>query len=94
MNNKQKSESIIKYAIANGYLTKLSQSQLRDTIASALFLVDERSIIKWEKALFRFGYIEVDNPQFARVIYKWNFQKLSEIPTIKQLTIEQTEGNQ
>lgn len=90
MNSKQKCEFIISTALSCGFVSQISQHKLRDLIASSLILVDERSINKWEKALCRFGYIQLKEARIS-TIYTWNYDKFREIPALQQLTIQQAQ---
>jgi len=86
-NSKENIHSIINHCIKHGYINQISRSDLRKAIMQALCVIDNRTIDKYEKALLAMDYMTQPRP----LTYQWNYSKLSEIPTIKQLTIHQTQ---
>lgn len=84
-NSKANIHHVISQCIKQGFLNQISRNELRKIIMQALCVIDDRTIDKYERAIFAMEFVTQPRP----LTYQWNYSKLSEIPALKQLTIQQ-----
>ena len=90
-NNQIRCEAIVREAFIKGFVNQISRNDLRNSIQSSLYLIDERSIDKWEKALKTFSLIIESEPKLGRRFYCWNYPKLEAMSIHIQTDLKEVE---
>lgn len=87
MNAKDKCEKVLKELIVEGKTGQFTKQSLDAAIINALNVIDPRTINNIGNAIVTLSYLT----QTAPKIYKINFETISAIPALKQLTIAETQ---
>jgi len=75
MKTKQLCEEIVSVLVKDGYLHQVRQKDLEEAIMKTRQCIDERTNMRWLRALLTFGYIVQEAPQ----VYKLNPIKIPEL---------------
>lgn len=87
MNAKDKCEKVLKELIVEGETGQFTKQSLDAAIINALNVIDPRTISNIGNALVTLSYVT----QIAPKIYKINLEKIAAIPSLKQLTMEESQ---
>jgi len=72
---RQVCEQIVSTLVKDGYVHQVRQKDLEETIMKTRQCIDERTVMRWTRALLTFGYVNLEAPQ----VYKLNPIKIPEL---------------